>query len=931
MRKQKASKKRTRRLQRGHNIDLSPSLDLSTATRTSPLTPIATSSWDHKSLNLDEYSLNSNGSSRGRGRSRKRSQLYNALSSYHTHYLKLITAEFLAEEETVRRRIDASTESPISLETAGHALFDLYPERRGNIFSDEVYRLVKSHDATSKYLSTFESSKDDATRLSTLPPNCKFSQNDVIMLTLQPSGIGDFFGRNTLPTNSEATSIEARVLNTGPSYVDIAIPGGKFEATFGPAPNNNGISGKGDPNMRLRADRYFSNVPYNRMVAALGQITSVSNDSKVDESIRQAILSTFGLHDKANPSYQDTETYNLQELAKQLAKPPLKDSTTLANQVLTHLQSNQQRSFPPFNGPQLTSIGAALTRKLTMIQGPPGTGKTTVASSIAFGFVHQCRSISPNHKVLATAFSNCGADNLAEQIIRCGLKVVRVGKASAVSPILWDYTLDAAIAKDPKAKQALEEAATATANARQVGRQKGKKGANGRSKVDISNARNKRDIATRAVQASMDACNAAATKAMREADVIVCTSIGAADTRLLAACGILTDDEQSKQLESGIEVIAPDGLKPLKIPFVIIDEACQSVEPATLIPLLSTNSCRSLVMLGDPCQLPPTVISDSTGQGKSPLSISLMSRLSSVLPSPVIVTAQADKTAKEDFFLNLKCTRKAVSLIKYRDKNSSDSRSYRKRFAGSLLLAVQYRMHPSIAAFSSSVFYDALLSSPAFLSRHRDFPANFANVLPLEKGSLGVRLINVEGRNNERRGDSSSLLKPFTSEALSTNDSTDENASISNEAEASQIIELVKQVLANGKDSKYPFKGSIGIITPYSAQVSLIKSMMSKDSNFTSAMEGTEISIEVNSVDAYQGRERDVILFSAVRSNRNDNVGFLSDWRRMNVALTRAKSGLIVFGDMDTLKRGDKHWEGFCTWAEDMGCVFDVGDEEESS
>ena len=51
--------------------------------------------------------------------------------------------------------------------------------------------------------------------------------------------------------------------------------------------------------------------------------------------------------------------------------------------------------------------------------------------------------------------------------------------------------------------------------------------------------------------------------------------------------------------------MAPDGLPPLKLTFVLIDEACQSVEPATLIPLLSTNSCRSLVMLGDPCQLPP--------------------------------------------------------------------------------------------------------------------------------------------------------------------------------------------------------------------------------------------------------------------------------------------------------------------------------------
>lgn len=92
---------------------------------------------------------------------------------------------------------------------------------------------------------------------------------------------------------------------------------------------------------------------------------------------------------------------------------------------------------------------------------------------------------------------------------------------------------------------------------------------------------------------------------MREADVIVCTSIGAADTRLLAACGIFVDGDDDEDDLSKTNRMAPDGLAPLNLPFVLIDEACQSVEPATLIPLLSTNSCRSLVMLGDPCQLPP--------------------------------------------------------------------------------------------------------------------------------------------------------------------------------------------------------------------------------------------------------------------------------------------------------------------------------------
>ena len=111
------------------------------------------------------------------------------------------------------------------------------------------------------------------------------------------------------------------------------------------------------------------------------------------------------------------------------------------------------------------------------------------------------------------------------------------------------------------------------------------------------------------------ACNIAATRALREADVIVATSIGAADSQLLAACGIYPDEdepdsrndaemgEQDKSQFGIVREFAPDNLPPLSIPFVIIDEACQSVEPASLIPIVSTNSCRSLVILGDPCQV----------------------------------------------------------------------------------------------------------------------------------------------------------------------------------------------------------------------------------------------------------------------------------------------------------------------------------------
>ena len=100
--------------------------------------------------------------------------------------------------------------------------------------------------------------------------------------------------------------------------------------------------------------------------------------------------------------------------------------------------------------------------------------------------------------------------------------------------------------------------------------------------------------------------------------MIVSTSIGAADPQLLAACGIYAEDEDDKKkvemngptTQFGtVREWAPDNLPPLSLPFLIIDEACQSVEPATLIPIVATNSCRSLVMLGDPCQVRNTICS----------------------------------------------------------------------------------------------------------------------------------------------------------------------------------------------------------------------------------------------------------------------------------------------------------------------------------
>lgn len=944
----------------------------------------------------------------------------------------------MKEEEVLNRIQKASLDysATVSLEsTLGYALFDMYIERRGNLYREEVYRLTKARDSTTPKTTASLRKRnntmfDQNDLVQLLPPNHKFTNNDVILLTLQPSGSGDFFFNppaisslmedlqpgNTATTTSRgtqilssATSVEARVLNTGPSYIDIVMTAGSFEQCF-QQPASNDKSGEGNKRLRLRVDKFFSDVPYQRMVSALSQITASTrseqtttasghktvatnvdstNMLRMDPIFCEVILSTFSSNMSSSGivPIDDTKTT---ELSNRLSQPPLGQiSQKLAKEVINYIQhTSPNKMFRPFNLPQLTAIESALTRRLTMIQGPPGTGKTACAAAITFGFVHQCRSLNPlpkkdlssniNQKVLACAFSNVGADNIAESLLQLGMKIVRVGKPSAVSESLWNYTLEAAIDRDPDAQKAVQNAASVSATAGPQGRSSTtqhpsrdeRKGSHGVSQWN--HGRLATSAVTLAVKASIEASSKAATKALREADVIVSTLTGASDPRILEACGIIVDDgaesnnkntkqrrgrTQSKNekkgkienggntlasVNSGRREIALDGLPPLSIPFVVIDEACQSFEAATLIPIVATNSCRSVVLLGDPCQLPPTV---RNREAMPSLSLSLMERLASSLhisqhrPKPHHVVKV---TEMDDTYLNSRPIRQSVSLIQSwaKDYNGSrGKRSYRKTYNGSFLLSIQYRMHPSIAALPSAIFYDSLLTTPVFMNEIRTFPYELKKFFSkkLNNSDVCVRFIDVHGKDNERRGMLPSSTLPTTrspyfsiSETPASTNSTcigprtsstsldEDQTTYWNEAEANCVLSLLKEIVMQQKNKASDYTTSsnrntvstIGVITPYLGQVQLIKSLLADDCFIR---ESTP-TIEVKSVDGYQGRERDLIIFSAVRSNRNQNIGFLHDWRRMNVALTRAKSALVVVGDMECLSSADKNWAAFAKW-----------------
>lgn len=138
----------------------------------------------------------------------------------------------------------------------------------------------------------------------------------------------------------------------------------------------------------------------------------------------------------------------------------------------------------------------------------------------------------------------------------------------------------------------------------------------------------------------------------------------------------------------------------------------------------------------------------------------------------------------------------------------------------------------------------------------------------------------------------------------------EEGSSRSNYAEAAKVLTVVKDLLAPGDLTTK----DIGVITPYNGQVRVLSDLFQEAGGRDKGE--PFYGLEIKSVDGYQGREKEVIVFSAVRANDHGEVGFLSDRRRLNVALTRARRGLIVVGHPNTLQH-DSTWKSWLEWVDE--------------
>ena len=280
---------------------------------------------------------------------------------------------------------------------------------------------------------------------------------------------------------------------------------------------------------------------------------------------------------------------------------------------------------------------------------------------------------------------------------------------------------------------------------------------------------------------------------------------------------------------------------------LFIDEAAQALEAACWIPLRRVSR---VVLAGDHCQLPPTV--KSIAALKAGLGTTLMERLVETHPE-------------------------AVTLLK-----------------------IQYRMHDDIMRFSSNYFYNGQVeSAPEVRFRgilDLDTPMEWIDTAEFAENTDTPE--NTESPDTPENPDTPESPAPpplsFKEEFVG------ESYGRINKNEAQLTLHVLQHYFERiSKQRLLDERIDVGIISPYRAQVQYLRRLLMKREFFKPFRR----QISVNTVDGFQGQERDIIVISLVRSNDEGQIGFLRDLRRMNVAITRARMKVIILGDRQTLTR----------------------------
>lgn len=289
-------------------------------------------------------------------------------------------------------------------------------------------------------------------------------------------------------------------------------------------------------------------------------------------------------------------------------------------------------------------------------------------------------------------------------------------------------------------------------------------------------------------------------------------------------------------------------LQSTQFDYVVIDEACQALEATCWTAILKLTEHGRLFLAGDHLQLPPTVKATAPVQEK----ISEKEKQMALRPPVSLETTLFDRL-----------------LEMYGDGCKA-------------LLSMQYRMNTEIMAFPNEALYESRLTA--------------------HESNASIRMHDLESvaQPNEGEEDDELWTAPLVFydttgtgmlERVADEDESQESllqsTSRCNENEAMLVERHIALLVEHGVSLS-----SIAVLSPYASQVDLLSTQLRR-------VYGPEI--EVGTVDGMQGREKEVVIISLVRSNEAHEIGFLSEKRRMNVAMTRAKRQLVVVGDADTI------------------------------
>lgn len=512
---------------------------------------------------------------------------------------------------------------------------------------------------------------------------------------------------------------------------------------------------------------------------------------------------------------------------------------------------------------------ALAARDLFLLQGPPGTGKTTTLAEI----ILQILKVKPDSRILVASQSNVAVNHILWRVAELqggtSVEIVRIGRAEKIGHGAEVWTIEQRLSDWRTEVLARTDTVMTTLQGRARFRrreQQVKQRLPAQVLDDLQQCQEwleELDDEEEDLASTLALIRDTLPEAVRGEAL---ASLDAERDRLSQVIGRLLAPDQSQSLEERQLTLVKNWRKLFG---KRKDFARPILERATI--LAATCLISGGYYLKD--QEFDWAIIDEAGRATAPeLLVPLVrARRAIIVGDERQLPPMLDEELSERELVNLGTSREELgeSLFATLVAQGKD-----ERLSAVQMLTVQHRMHPAIGQLVSEVFYEGKLT-------HAIDEQERVHGLPW-------------------------LARPvtwFSTAQLPKHSETHQGQSYYNRAEIGGITQLLHRM-----ERSYQEQGEhkeIAVITPYNAQIVELQAEIIPASQFWKAL-----SIEIATIDAFQGRDRDIVLYSPVRSNKEGRLGFLRDRRRLNVALSRARQALIIVGDQVTLERGRGGPEG---------------------